>query len=63
MYGSKDRIVVIDGVVAERLKQDYPNVKLVRLEGMGHDPFEEDVDVFLNELEKVLGQACHSSNG
>lgn len=63
MYGSKDRIVGIDGVVADRLKQDYPNVKLVRLEGMGHDPFEEDVDVFLNELEKVLGQACQSSNG
>ena len=54
MYGAKDRIVRIEGAVAEKLKREYPSVRLVRLEGMGHDPFEEDVDGFLMQLENAL---------
>ena len=52
IYGSKDRIVRFEGAVAEKVKQEFPNVHLVRMEG-GHDPFEEDVDGFLNELKAV----------
>jgi len=54
VYGSKDRVVRIEGEVAEMLEREYPHVKLVRMEGSGHDPFEEDVDGFLLELEKAL---------
>lgn len=54
MYGSKDRVVGIEGAVAESLKREFPTVELVRLEGQGHNPFEEDVDGFLMDLDKVL---------
>ena len=54
MYGSKDKIVQIEGDVAEKLRREFPSVRLVRLEGLGHDPFEEDVETFLSELEKSL---------
>lgn len=53
MYGSKDKVLRIDGPVVERIRNDYPNIKLVRIQ-TGHNPFEEDVDGFLLELEKVL---------
>lgn len=35
MYGSNDKVVRIDGAVAEKMRKDYPNIKLVRMEG--HD--------------------------
>jgi pimeloyl-ACP methyl ester carboxylesterase len=53
IYGSKDRIVRFEGAVAEKVKQEFPNCHLVRMEGLGHDPFEEDVDGFLTELKAV----------
>jgi pimeloyl-ACP methyl ester carboxylesterase len=54
VYGSNDRVVQIDDAVAEKIKREYPSIKVVRMEGMGHDPFEEDVDAFMSELEKAL---------
>lgn len=54
VYGSKDNVVRIEGSVSERLKEEYPSITLVRMEGMGHDPFEEDVDGFLKALENAL---------
>jgi len=54
VYGSKDAVVRIEGSVAEKLRLEYPNVKLVRMEGLGHDPFEEDVDGFLTVLDEAL---------
>jgi len=54
IYGSKDRVVRIEGAVAASLKKDFPSVKLIRLEGAGHDPFEENVGGFVMELEKAL---------
>mmetsp|Transcript_1409 Transcript_1409/g.2563 ORF Transcript_1409/g.2563 Transcript_1409/m.2563 type:complete len:691 (-) Transcript_1409:159-2231(-) len=54
VYGSNDRVVRIEGAVAERLRAEFPKVAVVRMEGLGHDPFEEDVDGFLVELEKAL---------
>ncbi|KAL7453403.1 hypothetical protein ACHAWC_005081 [Mediolabrus comicus] len=53
VYGSKDRIVRFEGAVAEKVKQEFPNLHLVRMEGLGHDPFEEDVVGFLTELKAV----------
>ena len=54
IYGSNDKVVRIEGSVAKQLETDFPNVQVVRMEGLGHDPFEEDVDGFLSELEKAI---------
>ena len=55
VYGSRDGIVRIDNNVAERVCKDFPNIKLIRMEGCGHDPFEEDVQGFVTALEKSIG--------
>jgi len=54
IYGSRDKVVPIEGNVAETLGRDFPNVKVVRMKGLGHNPHEEDVGGFLLELEKAL---------
>ena len=54
IYGTKDGVVRINGAMAEKLKEEYPKVKIVGMEGLGHDPFEENVDGFLKVLENAL---------
>lgn len=54
VYGSRDGIVRIDSTVAERVCKDFPNIKFIRMEGCGHDPFEEDVQGFVTVIEKSL---------
>jgi pimeloyl-ACP methyl ester carboxylesterase len=54
VYGSNDGIVRIDNNVAERVCKDFPNIKFIRMEGCGHDPFEEDVQGFVTALEKSI---------
>ena len=40
------------GTAEGRVSKNY--VGSNRIEGMGHDPFEEDVDAFLKALENAL---------
>jgi pimeloyl-ACP methyl ester carboxylesterase len=54
VYGTKDNVVKIDDAVLQKLKRNHPTIKILRMEGLGHDPFEEDKETFLSELEKVL---------
>jgi pimeloyl-ACP methyl ester carboxylesterase len=54
IYGSKDRVVRIDDGAAEALRREFPNVRVMKMEGCGHDPFEEDVPGFLTVLAKAL---------
>ena len=54
IYGNLDNIVRFEGSVAEKVKEDFPTVQIVRMEGLGHDPFEEDVEAFLRELKAVV---------
>jgi pimeloyl-ACP methyl ester carboxylesterase len=55
IYGSKDRVVRIDHSAAEVLRRRFPNVRVIVMEGCGHDPFEEDVPGFLMVfLERAL---------
>ncbi|KAL7544131.1 hypothetical protein ACHAWF_007518 [Thalassiosira exigua] len=54
VFGSRDRVVRIEGGVEERIKKEFPSARVVRMEGLGHDPFEEDVDGFLLSLEEAL---------
>ena len=54
VYGSKDNVVRVNEKVLDLLKNDFRMVKVLRMEGLGHDPFEEDKDMFLSELDKIL---------
>jgi pimeloyl-ACP methyl ester carboxylesterase len=54
IYGSKDRVVRIDDRAADELRRAYPNVAVIKMEGCGHDPFEEDVPGFMSALEEAL---------
>jgi pimeloyl-ACP methyl ester carboxylesterase len=54
VYGSKDNVVRVNEKMLNEMKCNFPMVKVVRMEGLGHDPFEEDKDAFLAELERVL---------
>ena len=54
IYGSKDRVVRFEGSVAEKVKKQFPTVHIVGMEGLGHDPYEEDVDGFLREMKAVM---------
>ena len=40
VYGSNDKVVRIEGDVARRLKKEFPTIRFVRMEGLGHDPFD-----------------------
>ena len=62
VYGTKDNVVKIGDAVLEKLKSDYPTVNILRMEGLGHDPFEEDKEAFLSELEKVLYESKVNDN-
>ena len=54
IYESRDRVVRIDDGVAEALRRKFPNVHVIKMEGCGHDPFEEGMLGFLMVLEKAL---------
>lgn len=46
ILGGKDRVVSPDRV--RRFLEPFPRVPIQKLPDLGHDPFEEDVDAFLN---------------
>jgi len=50
VYGSKDNVVRVNEKVLDLLKNDFRMVKVLRMEGLGHDPFEEDKDMFLDMI-------------
>ncbi len=54
VYGSRDRVVRIDDGAADELRRKFPNVAVIKMEGCGHDPFEEDVPAFMSALEEAL---------
>ncbi|KAL3789418.1 hypothetical protein HJC23_001966 [Cyclotella cryptica] len=54
LYGTKDNVVTVNESVLQLLKSNFPTVKVLRMEGLGHDPFEEDKEAFVSELEKLI---------
>ena len=54
VYGSNDKVVRVDEKVLDLLNTDFPTVKILRMDGLGHDPFEEDKGAFLSELGRIL---------
>lgn len=51
--GSKDKVIG-DRIINPFWGPFRSKVKIIDLEGQGHDPFEEQVDVFLDTLDSVL---------
>jgi len=60
IVGSKDRIV--SPTQARKFLEPFPQVRVVELAGLGHDPFEEDVDTFVQTVEDLLRKGSSSKN-
>ena len=53
IVGGKDPVV--SPKTAQKFLEPYRDrIRIVEMEGMGHDPFEEDVDGFVNVVERIL---------
>lgn len=52
VVGTKDRVVPLAQV--RSFFQDFPSVRIIELEGQGHDPFEENVELFVGTVERLL---------
>jgi pimeloyl-ACP methyl ester carboxylesterase len=52
IYGSNDRVV--SSKIINKFFQTFPQVPLVELDGLGHDPFEEDTEGFVQVVEELL---------
>lgn len=52
VVGEKD--VVVPRKRIEKVFADFEDVRIVEVEGCGHDPFEEKVDEFIDVVEKAL---------
>ena len=35
---------------------DFANIRIVEMEGVGHDPFEENADAFVETVQRMLEQ-------
>ena len=46
IYKSKYGVVRIDDGAAEALRSEFPNVRVIKMEGCRHDSFEEDLSGF-----------------
>lgn len=52
IYGSNDRVV--SSKIINKFFQSFPQVPLVELDGLGHDPFEEDTESFVRVVVELL---------
>jgi pimeloyl-ACP methyl ester carboxylesterase len=52
IVGSKDRVMPIQQV--RRFFLDFPKIKIVEMERLGHDPFEEDAEFFVETVQSML---------
>lgn len=52
ILGSRDR--VITRTMVDKVFSEFPEIPILEVEGCGHDPFEENVDVFVDLVEHVL---------
>ena len=50
IHGSKDR-VISNAMLNKGL---IPGVQMIQLDGQGHDPFEEDVELFVSTVEEWI---------
>ncbi len=50
--GSQDRIVPLAQL--RKFFAPFPQIEITEMPGLGHDPFEEDVDSFVKYVENLL---------
>jgi len=55
VHGTKDRVV--PSSYNEKYTAFYPNLRFVKMDGFGHDPFEEDVDMFVDVVKDLMKDA------
>jgi pimeloyl-ACP methyl ester carboxylesterase len=58
ILSSKDRIVPAQRI--HKFLKEFPTVKVVDLDGLGHDPFEEDLPVFLDAVDWLKSRRAQS---
>jgi pimeloyl-ACP methyl ester carboxylesterase len=51
-HGSKDAIV--PQKLIQKIKSRFPTIDYICFEGQGHDPFEEQPDLFVNKIYEVI---------
>ena len=49
MRGNKDGVVT--KAMLDTFLVPFPGVQVIELDGLGHDPFEEDAELFISTLE------------
>ena len=54
ILGAKDKVIPTQ--VTHKFLANFPDhgVNVVQLEGLGHNPFEEDVETFIHAVEKII---------
>ena len=55
MRGTKDRVIA-NSTMRAFLGQYGDRISFIDLEGVGHDPFEEDTDQFISKLEQWMSE-------
>jgi len=55
IVGTKDIVVPTETVF--RFLKDFPTVRIVELDGLGHDPFEEDTESFVQAVKEVTEES------
>lgn len=55
ILGSKDQVVKSDRI--RKFMNQFPDVAIVELDGLGHDAFEEDTNVFCDTVDQLLGSS------
>jgi pimeloyl-ACP methyl ester carboxylesterase len=58
--GSKDRVVPT--ATLRKFLAPFPQIQIEEMSGMGHDPFEEDVETFVKKVEDLLQTKGTDSN-
>jgi len=51
-YGSKDAVVPFKQI--QKIQQRFPDITYISFEGLGHDPFEENPDLFVRNISRIL---------
>jgi pimeloyl-ACP methyl ester carboxylesterase len=58
VLGGKDRVVPMSRILS--FFRNYPTVDCAVMEGLGHDPFEENVNAFVSLVEEILCRGTRS---
>lgn len=55
IVGTRDRVISLDRI--KRFLKEFPSVRIVAMEGLGHDPFEEATREFVSNVSRLVKAA------